>query len=59
MQPVPGMSAADRGEDALHAGARIGRAAHHLDDAGRVSTLQTPQPVGIGVLPRLDDIGDA
>ena len=38
-------------EDALHAGARVGRAADDLEHAvASVSTVQSAQPVGVGVL---------
>ena len=49
---------ARRGEYALHAGARIGRAADHLHDALAGIDAADLEPVGIGVLHRLDDIAD-
>ena len=47
------------GKDALHASARIRRAAHDGVDLRAVIDLAHPQPVGIGVLHRLDHMGDA
>jgi hypothetical protein len=54
-----GNEAAGRGEDALHAGARVGRAAHDLDDrAGAGVDLAQPQAIGVGMLHGLDDMAD-
>ena len=58
LQPGAGNVAADRREDALHAGARIGRAADHLDLAAAGIDQADPQPVGIGMLLGLHDIAD-
>ena len=46
------------GEDALHAGARVGRAADHLDLFRAGVDDADPQAVGVGVLLRLPDVGD-
>ena len=56
--PVRGMSDAGRREDALHAGARIGRAAHHLHLAVAGIDDADPQPVGVGVRLGRDDARD-
>ena len=50
--------AAGRREDALHAGARVGRAAHDLHQAAAGIDPAQPQPVGIGMLHRLDHVAD-
>jgi hypothetical protein len=49
---------AGRREHALHAGARIGRAADDLDDAAAGIDLADAQAVGIGVLHGLDHVAD-
>ena len=49
---------ARRREDAGHAGARVGRAAHDLNHAVAGLDVADPEPVGIGVRARLDDLGD-
>ena len=47
-----------RGEDALHAGPRIGRAADHLDlFHARIDDAET-ELVGVRMLPGLDHVGD-
>ena len=59
VDPGAGNVAAGRREDALHAGAGVRRAAHDLDRiAGPGIDHAYPQPVGIRVLFRRDDIGD-
>ena len=58
MHAGAGNVAAGRREDALHAGARVGRAAHDLHDAAAGIDLADPQPVGVGMLHRLDDVAD-
>ena len=59
VMPVPGMKRAGRGEHALHAGARIRRAAHHAHRVVAGIDHADAQPVGVGVLHRLDHAGDA
>ena len=54
-----GNEAAGRGEHALHAGARIRRAAHHEHRVVAGVHLADAQPIGVGVLHRLDDARDA
>ena len=47
------------GEDALHAGAGVGRAADHLHRRARAGRHQADaQPIGIRVLAGFDDVGD-
>ena len=53
-----GDEAADRREHALHAGARVGRAAHHLHDTLAGIDLADAQLVGVRVLHRFDHIAD-
>ena len=53
-----GNVAAGRREDALHAGARVGRAAHDLHQAAAGIDSAQPEPIGIGMLHRLDDVAD-
>ena len=50
--------AAGRRKDALHAGARVGRAAHDLHRAAAGIDLAQAEPIGVGVLHGLDDIAD-
>ena len=52
------MTAAGRREDALHAGARIGRAADDLDARRAGIDRADPQPVGVGMRLGLDHIAD-
>ena len=50
---------AGEGEDRLHAGAGVGRAADHVDQlAGAGIDLADPELVGVGVLLGRDDMGD-
>ncbi len=50
---------ARRHEHAFHAGARIGRAAYHLDRCARANVDHAdPQPIGVRMLLRLDHAGD-
>ena len=59
VQGGAGDIAARRREDTLHAGPRVGRAAHDLDDGARSGVdLADAQPVGVGMLDRFDDIAD-
>jgi hypothetical protein len=51
-----GNVAAGRREDALHAGARVGRTAHDLEHARAGVDLADPQAVGVGMLHGLDHI---
>jgi hypothetical protein len=51
-----GNVAAGRREDALHAGARVRRAAHDLDDHAAGIDLADAQAVGVGMLHRLDHV---
>ena len=53
-----GDGGAGRGEDALHARVRIGRAADHLDLLRAGIDRAEPELVGVGMLPRLDHVGD-
>ena len=56
---LAGNEGARRREHALHAGARIRRAAHHLDRiAGAGIDHADPQPVGVGMLLGLGDARD-
>ena len=48
----------DRREHALHAGSRVGRAAHDLYRAGTRLDHADPEPVGVGMLFGLDDMTD-
>ena len=48
----------DRREHALHAGSRVGRAAHDLHRTGTRLDRADPEPVGVGMLFGLDDITD-
>ena len=45
-------------KNAFHAGARIGRAAHHLQRIATGIDGTKPELVGVGMLHRLDDMGD-
>ena len=54
MEVGAGDVAAGRGEDALHAGARVGRAAHDLDHARAGIDLADAQAIGVGMLHGLD-----
>ncbi len=56
---LAGDESAGRREHALHAGARVRRAADHLDRRARTGVDHAdPQPVGIRVLPGISDMGD-
>ena len=59
VQPGAGNMGAGRGEHALHAGACVGRAAHHLDLRLAGVDDADAQAVGVRMLPRLHDPGDA
>ena len=52
------MTVPGRGEHALHAGARVGRAADDLDLLLAGIDEADPQPVGVGVALGRDDRGD-
>ena len=52
-----GDGGAGRGEDALHAGPRVGRAAHHLDLLRARIDHAEPELVGVRMLLRLDHVG--
>ncbi len=54
-----GDEAAGGGEYTLHAGTRVGGAAHHRGDAVARIDLADAQPVGVRVRGGLDDAGDA
>ena len=53
-----GQIGAGRGEDGLHAGLRVGGAAHHLNLAGAGLDAAHLEAVGVGVGPGLDDPGN-
>ena len=55
---LPGDVGPDRREHALHAGARVGRAAHDLHGLAAGVDHADPQPVGVGMLFGLDDARD-
>ena len=57
--PVAGMTEPVGREDALHAGAGVGRAADDLEHAVLGIDRADPQPVGVRVLARLAHVGDA
>ena len=55
---MPGMVVPGGGEDALHAGPRVGRAAHHLDLLRARIDHAEPELVGVRMLPCVHHVCD-